>query len=78
MVVRDAPSVGRHAGVQQNLPDGVLVSPKLVRPYVKANKRDDRDAEAATPPTMRFVPVKSEKVWWRSAQRCSTICALFG
>ncbi len=34
-----------------------------VRPYVKAQKNDDRDAEAiaeaATRPTMRFVPVKS-------------------
>ena len=34
-----------------------------MRPYVKAQKNDDRDAEAiaeaATRPTMRFVPVKS-------------------
>lgn len=41
-----------------------LVSPEYVRPYVKAQKNDDRDAEAiaeaATRPTMRFVPVKSE------------------
>jgi transposase len=41
-----------------------LMSPEYVRPYVKANKNDDRDAEAiaeaATRPTMRFVPVKSE------------------
>lgn len=40
------------------------MSPEYVRPYVKANKNDDRDAEAiaeaATRPTMRFVPVKSE------------------
>lgn len=40
-----------------------LMSPEYVRPYVKANKNDDRDAEAiaeaATRPTMRFVPVKS-------------------
>lgn len=41
-----------------------LMSPEYVRPYVKAQKNDDRDAEAiaeaATRPTMRFVPVKSE------------------
>jgi transposase len=39
------------------------MSPEYVRPYVKAHKNDDRDAEAiaeaATRPTMRFVPVKS-------------------
>ena len=36
-----------------------LMSPEYVRPYVKAQKNDDRDAEgiaeAATRPTMRFV-----------------------
>lgn len=41
-----------------------LMSPEYVRPYVKAQKNDDRDAEAiaeaATRPTMGFVPVKSE------------------
>lgn len=41
-----------------------LMSPEYVRPYVKSQKNDDRDAEAiaeaATRPTMRFVPVKSE------------------
>lgn len=41
-----------------------LMSPEYVRPYVKAQKNDDRDAEAiaeaATRPTMRFVPLKSE------------------
>ncbi len=41
-----------------------LMSPEYVRPYVKAKKNDDRDAEAiaeaATRPTMRFVPIKSE------------------
>jgi transposase len=41
-----------------------LMSPEYVRPYVKAQKNDDRDAEAiaeaATRPTMRFVQVKSE------------------
>ncbi len=38
--------------------------PEYVRPYVKAQKNDDRDgeaiAEAATRPTMRFVELKSE------------------
>ena len=41
-----------------------LMSPEYVRPYVKAQKNDDRDAEAiaeaATRPTMRFVAVKSQ------------------
>jgi transposase len=41
-----------------------LMSPEYVRPYVKAQKNDDRDAEAiaeaATRPTMRFVMLKSE------------------
>lgn len=61
-----------------------LMSPEYVRPYVKANKNDDHDAEAiaeaATRPTMRFVPVKSEAQSdiqalhrrgraWRSARR---------
>jgi transposase len=40
------------------------MSPEYVRPYVKAQKNDDRDAEAIAEaslrPTMRFVPVKSE------------------
>jgi transposase len=41
-----------------------LISPEYVRPYVKAQKNDDRDAEAiaeaAMRPTMRFVEIKSE------------------
>ena len=40
------------------------MSPEYVRPYVKAQKNDERDAEAiaeaATRPTMRFVEMKSE------------------
>jgi transposase len=40
-----------------------LMSPEYVRPYVKAQKNDERDAEAiaeaATRPTMRFVELKS-------------------
>jgi transposase len=42
-----------------------LMSPEYVRPYVKAQKDDDRDAEAiaeaATRPTMRFAELKSEE-----------------
>src|SRR4051812_24679495 len=42
-----------------------LMSPEYVRPYVKAQKNDERDAEAiaeaATRPTMRFVALKSEE-----------------
>jgi transposase len=42
-----------------------LMSPEYVRPYVKSQKNDDRDAEAiaeaATRPTMRFIQLKSEE-----------------
>src|ERR1700738_3162109 len=42
-----------------------LMSPEYVRPYVKAQKNDDRDAEAiaeaATRPTMRFVELKCQE-----------------
>ena len=41
-----------------------LMSPAYVQPYVKAQKNDERDAEAiaeaATRPTMRYVEIKSE------------------
>lgn len=41
-----------------------LMSPEYVRPYVKAQKNDDRDAEgiaeAASRPTMRFIELKSQ------------------
>src|SRR5829696_3848013 len=41
-----------------------LMSPEYVQPYVKAQKNDERDAEAiaeaASRPTMRFVELKSE------------------
>uniref|UniRef100_UPI0030DBC139 IS110 family transposase n=1 Tax=Pseudomonas sp. RA_35y_Pfl2_P32 TaxID=3088705 RepID=UPI0030DBC139 len=41
-----------------------LIAPHLVRPYVKSNKNDFADAEAiceaATRPTMRFVPAKTQ------------------
>ncbi len=39
-----------------------LMAPPCVKPYVKSNKNDSRDAEAiaeaVTRPTMRFVPIK--------------------
>jgi transposase len=42
-----------------------LMSPEYVQPYVKAQKNDERDAEAiaeaSTRPTMRFVELKSEQ-----------------
>jgi transposase len=42
-----------------------LMSPEYVRPYVKSQKNDDRDAEAiaeaATRPTMRFVDLKTQE-----------------
>jgi transposase len=42
-----------------------LMSPEYVRPYVKAQKNDDRDAEGSpkrrTRPTMRFVELKSQE-----------------
>jgi transposase len=42
-----------------------LMSPEYVQPYVKAQKNDERDAEAiaeaASRPTMRFVELKSEE-----------------
>ena len=43
--------------------DARLMSPQLVKPYVKSNKNDVADAEAiceaVARPNMRFVPVKS-------------------
>ena len=54
--------LGRQLAVQGH--EVRLMSPEYVRPYVKAQKNDDRDAEAiaeaATQPTMRFVALKSE------------------
>ena len=42
-----------------------LMSPEYVRPYIKAQKNDDRDAEgiaeAASRPTMRFINLKSQE-----------------
>ena len=54
-----------------------LTSPEYVRPYIKAQKNDDRDVEgivkAATRPTMRFVERKSQdqldmQMFYRSRQ----------
>ena len=53
-----------------------LMSPEYVRPYVKAQKNDDRDAEAiaeaATRPTMRFVALKSEAQLDVPGRSCAT------
>ncbi len=42
-----------------------LMPPEYVRPYVKARKNDDRDAEAIAEasirPTMRFMPLEAEE-----------------
>ncbi|TCM47187.1 transposase [Rhizobium sp. PP-F2F-G48] len=51
-----------------------LMSPEYVRPYVKSQKNDDRDAEAiaeaATLPTMRFVALRRRrKSTYSSASR---------
>src|SRR5580693_883698 len=49
--------IGRHGHQMRMMP------PAYVKPYVKRNKNDGRDAEgiceAMTRPTMRFVPVKT-------------------
>jgi transposase len=54
--------IGRHLAAQGH--DVRLLCAEYVRPYVKAHKNDDRDAEgiaeAATRPTMRTVALKSE------------------
>ncbi len=54
--------LGRRIAAQNH--DVRLMSPEYVRPYVKAQKNDERDAEAiaeaASRPTMRFVELKSE------------------
>ena len=55
--------LGHHLRNQDH--DVRLMSPEYVQPYVKAQKNDDRDAEAiaeaATRPTMRFVELKSDE-----------------
>ena len=66
VVAMEACCGAHHLGrtLQANGHEIRLMSPEYVRPYVKANKNDDRDAEAiaeaATRPTMRFVELKSE------------------
>jgi len=43
----------------------MLIAPQFVKPYVKSNKNDARDAEAiceaVSRPNMRFVPIKTEE-----------------
>ncbi len=41
--------------------DVKLMPPKYVKPFVKHDKNDSKDAEACPRPTMRFVAVKSEE-----------------
>jgi transposase len=67
MVAMEACSGAHHIGraLAEAGHDVRLMSPEYVRPYVKTQKNDDRDAEAiaeaATRPTMRFVTLKSEE-----------------
>ncbi|RFC61761.1 IS110 family transposase [Fulvimarina endophytica] len=67
VIAMEACCGAHHAGrtMQEQGHDIRLMSPEYVRPYVKAQKNDDRDAEAiaeaATRPTMRFVALKSEE-----------------
>jgi transposase len=56
---------GAHYGARRFRAHGhevKLMAPQCVKPYVKSNKNDSRDAEAiaeaVTRPTMRFVPIK--------------------
>jgi hypothetical protein len=55
------------------------MSPEYVQPYVKAQKNDDRDAEAiaeaATRPTMRFVALKSERPLRKSRFGMALTCS---
>jgi transposase len=50
-----------------------LMSPEYVRPYIKAQKNDDRDAEgvaeAATRPTMRFDPKSQDQLDMQTLHR---------
>src|SRR5215216_1517990 len=59
-----------------------LMSPEYVQPYVKAQKNDERDAEAiaeaATRPTMRFVERKSLRGLIGRAHKNKVIVALAG
>jgi transposase len=66
VIAMEACGGAHHLGrlFRQNGHEVRLMSPEYVRPYVKAQKNDDRDAEAiaeaASRPTMRFVELKSE------------------
>ena len=54
-----------------------LISPQLVKPFVKSQKNDRNDAEAivvaAIRPTMRFVPIKEK--WQQDIQALHRIRA---
>ena len=73
MVTGDDTAIAREIARQLGLGTNIIpaaeafpphMSPEYVRPYIKAQKNDDRDAEgiaeAATRPTMRFVEMKTE------------------
>ena len=51
-----------------------LMAPQFVKPYVKSNKNDTRDAEgiseAVTRPTMRFVPPEQRRLPVTSHPSC--------
>jgi transposase len=72
-----APHLGR-AFVEQGH-EVRLMPAQYVRRCVKAHKNDDRDAEAiaeaATRPTMRFVPLKSAASSWRRAEAPWRACS---
>ena len=55
--------------------DAQLVSPHFVKPFVKSNKNDARDAEAiceaASRPNMRFAPVRTEPE--QAIQQCHRV-----
>src|SRR5688572_30422275 len=64
--LRDRNCSGAHHWARQLQARGFrvkLIAPQFVKPYVKSNKNDARDAEAIceamSPPSMRFVSVKS-------------------
>jgi transposase len=64
VVAMEACCGAHHLGRSADIGSRGLVDVARVRPYVKSQKNDDRDAEAiaeaATRPTMRFIELKSE------------------
>lgn len=59
MVVRDAPSVSRRAGVQQNLPDGVPRVVGIGSAICESEQARRLRRRVGDATTMRFVPVKA-------------------